>query len=408
MANVQQDEYRLLEGKLQARGIDVDAVKQRLKAQRIETPSWGYSDSGTRFGVFKQPGAAVTIEEKLQDAAQVHRFTGVAPDVAMHVLWDLTDDLDGVKRAAKSLNMRIGSINPNVFQDQEYKLGAITNADPRIRERAVRHMLDCVNIAKQVDSNLLSLWFADGTNYPGQGDFRRRKRWAQECLRTVYDAMPLSMAMLVEYKFFEPGFYHTDIADWGMACAFAQHCGPQAKVLVDLGHHALSTNIEHIVAFLLDEGMLGGFHFNNRRYADDDLTVGSANPYELYLIYCELAAAEEDRHPASIAYMVDQSANLKNKIEDMIQTIMAIQTAYAKALALDRKALQAAQEAGDVLMAERTVQAAFATDVEPLLAVVREEMGLDPDPLCAYRAGGYQQKIERERGIRQGTGGLGQ
>jgi L-rhamnose isomerase/sugar isomerase len=392
---------------LNERGIDIESLKNRLKAQRVETPSWGYSDSGTRFGVFKQPGAAISIQEKLEDAAMVHKMTGITPDVAMHVLWDLADDLPGVVQYAESLGVRIGSINPNVFQDQEYKFGSLGNPDAAIRQRAIDHMLDCVEIGKQVNSNLLSLWFADGTSYPGQGDFRQRKHWFQEGLKTVYDKMPSTMTMLVEYKFFEPAFYHTDIADWGMSLCFCKRTGDRAKVLVDLGHHALSTNIEHIVSFLLDEAMLGGFHFNNRRYADDDLTVGSTNPYELFLIYHELARAEERGAP-EIAYMIDQSANLKRKIEDMIQTVMQIQTSYAKAMTVNLTQLREAQASSDVIMAERALQEAFATDVEPLLAVVREEMGVPADPLAGYRSSGYQEKIEKCRGIRQGAGGLGQ
>jgi L-rhamnose isomerase/sugar isomerase len=399
--------YSLLADVLNRRGLDIEEIKRRLKAQRIETPSWGYSDSGTRFGVFKQPGAAITIQEKLEDAAMVHKMTGVTPDVAMHVLWDLADDLQGVVRYAESLGVRIGSINPNVFQDQEYKLGSLGNPDPAVRRKALDHIFDCIEIGKQVNSDLLSLWFADGTSYPGQGDFRQRKHWFQEGLKQVHDRMPDTMTMLVEYKFFEPAFYHTDIADWGMSYCFSKFAGPRAKVLVDLGHHALSTNIEHIVSFLIDEKMLGGFHFNNRRYADDDLTVGSTNPYELFLIYHELARAEEGGG-FDIAYMIDQSANLKRKIEDMIQTVMQIQTSYAKALTTDVKRLREAQTSGDVIMAERALQEAFGTDVEPLLASVREEMGVPCDPLAAYRASGYQEKIEKNRGIRQGAGGLGQ
>jgi L-rhamnose isomerase/sugar isomerase len=398
-----------LEDDLAARGIDVQEVKRRLKHQAIEQPSWGFSDSGTRFGVFRQPGAAATIHEKLQDAAQVHKYTGIAPSVALHVLWDRTDDLLGLKAYAESLGLRLGAINPNVFQDQEYKLGSVTNEDPAIRRKALQHILDSVEMARQLGSRVISLWFADGTSYPGQGDFRRRKAWMTEALQATHQALSPDMVMLVEYKFYEPGCYHTDIADWGMSAAFCRAAGPQAKVLVDLGHHPLATNIEHIVAFLLDEGMLGGFHLNSRRYGDDDLTVGSSNPYELYLIYCELAAAETEPNATKIEYMVDQCANLKPKIEDIIQTIMAAQTAYAKALILDRKALRAAQQAGDIVLAERTVQQAFTTDVEPLLRQVREEMGCPPDPLQAFRASGYLEKISKERGLRSGTGGgLGQ
>ncbi|HIE50563.1 MAG TPA: L-rhamnose isomerase [Armatimonadetes bacterium] len=401
-------EYEILAEKLRARGLEVEQIKQRLKAQEIETPSWGYADSGTRFGVFKQPGAAATIFEKLDDAAQVHKFTGIAPKVALHVLWDLTEDVEAVKQYAAELGMRLGSINPNVFQDQCYKYGSFCNPDPAVRQRALEHCLECLEIAKQVGSHVLSIWLADGTNYPGQDDFRARKNRLQEGLGRVYAALPADMTMLVEYKFFEPAFYHTDLSDWGMAYVLCKHLGPQAKVLVDLGHHAQGVNIEHLVAFLLDEGMLGGFHFNNRKYADDDLTVGSINPYEFFLIYHELAAAEEDPHlDAQVEYMVDQSHNLKPKIEAMIQTVMVIQETYAKALTVNRRALREAQEAGALIDAECMLQEAFNTNVTPLLKVVREEMGLDPDPLAAYRASGYQQKIEVERGEREVAGGLG-
>jgi len=296
--NDYRDDYRRLQERLAARGIDVARVKERLKAQEIETPSWGYADSGTRFGVFPQAGAAVTIFEKLADAAQVHRHTGIAPLVATHVLWDMADDPDAVVQRARELGVRIGSINPNCFQDRDYWFGSITSRDAATRRKAVDHMLDSVELGKRFGSDVLSLWFADGTDYPGQGDFRQRKRWAEESLKTVYARMPSNMRMLVEYKPFEPGFYHTDLADWGMAYTMAKKCGNRAYVLVDLGHHLHGQNIEHLVAYLLDEGMLGGFHFNNRKYADDDLTVGSINPYELFLIYHELAKAEEERLPA--------------------------------------------------------------------------------------------------------------
>jgi L-rhamnose isomerase / sugar isomerase len=409
MAERWERQLELLREELEERGVDTKRVMERLKAQQIETPSWGYSDSGTRFGVFAQAGAAITIEEKLADAAQVHKFTGVAPSVAMHVLWDLSEDMDAVKRHAESLGVRIGSINPNVFQDREYWFGSLGNSDPASREKAVQHMLDSIEIGKTLGSNVLSLWFADGTDYPGQGDFRRRKRWFQEGLKRVYDAMPESMTMLVEYKPFEPAFYHTDIADWGMAYCFAQHCGERAKVLVDLGHHLHGANIEHIVAFLLDEGRMGGFHFNNRKYADDDLTVSSVNPYELFLIYNEIAKAEDDAALEShIEFMVDQSHNTKKKIPAMIQTVEAIQAAYAKALIVPQEKVRVAQETYDTVGAESLLQQAFNTDVAPLLKGVRVEMGLDPEPLRAYLASCYQTTIERERGIRKGAGGLGQ
>jgi L-rhamnose isomerase/sugar isomerase len=386
-------------------------VKEALKRQVIETPSWGYADSGTRFGVFAQPGAAVTIAEKLADAAQVHRHTGIAPLVATHVLWDLPDQaaVESVPALAESLGVRIGSINPNVFQDREYWMGSFANRDAAARRKAVRHCLDCVEIGKRLRSTVLSLWFADGTDYPGQSDFRERKRWFQESLAEVYAAMPAGMTMLVEYKPFEPGLYHTDIADWGMSYVFCKALGERARVLVDLGHHLPGTNIEHIVAFLLDERMLGGFHFNNRKYADDDLMVGSINPYEFFLIYNELVKEElQPRGNPAVEYMVDQGFNTKKKIPGMIQTVVMIQATYAKALCVDRKTLAAAMGVGDVVAAEQCLLDAFNTDVEPLLRRVRAEMGVPVEPLKAYAASGYQEKIERERGIRAGAGGLGQ
>ena len=402
-------DYRRLADKLTARGVDIEDVKARLKRQEIETPSWGYADSGTRFGVFPQPGAAVTIQEKLQDAAQVHQHTGIAPLVATHVLWDLTDDLDGLAEYAASLGVRIGSTNPNTFQDREYHYGSITNRDPQVREKAVQHMLDSVAMGQQLNSDVLSLWFADGSDYPGQGDIRQRKHWMEECLATVYKAMPDSMRMLVEYKPFEPGLYHTDIADWGMSYLLCRKLGERALPLVDFGHHLPGTNIEHIVAILLDEKMLGGFHFNNRKYADDDVMVGSVNPYEFFLVYDQLVAEEMNpRGNPRVDYMVDQSFNTKKKIPGMIQTIVMIQQTYAKALCVDRNALAQAQGNDDTVAAEQCLLDAFQTDVEPLLRQVREEMGASPEPLKAYVESCHQSSLEQQRGIRAGAGGLGQ
>jgi L-rhamnose isomerase/sugar isomerase len=403
--------YTLLAEELQARSVDVDAVKSALKRQVIETPSWGYADSGTRFGVFAQAGAAVTIGEKLADAAEVHKHTGIAPLVAAHVAWDFPDEasVESVPALAESLGVRVGSINPNVFQGREYWMGSFANRNAAYRRKAIQHCLDSVAIGKQLGSNVLSLWFADGTDYPGQGDIRDRKRWFQESLAEVYAAMPNSMTMLVEYKPFEPGLYHTDIADWGMSYVFCRALGPQARVLVDLGHHLPGTNIEHIVAFLLDEKLLGGFHFNNRKYADDDVMVGSINPYEFFLIYNELVKEEQNpRGNPPVEYMVDQGFNTKKKIPGMIQTVVMIQSTYAKALCVDREALAEAQGNEDVVGAEQCLLDAYQADVTPLLRQVRREMGVPEDPLKAYLAGGYQRKIETERGIRSGAGGLGQ
>ena len=373
-------------------------VKSRIQDHHIETPSWAYGNSGTRFKVFTQPGVPRTPFEKMEDAGIVHRFTGVAPSVAIHIPWDKVDDFAALQAYANEQGVRIGAINPNLFQDDDYKLGSLTHPDKAVRCKAIGHLLECIEIGKTVGSSIQSLWFADGTNYPGQDDFRRRKHYMLEGLREAYGAMPDDMRMLLEYKFFEPAFYHTDLADWGMSCTYCNHLGERAQVLIDLGHHALGTNIEHIVAFLIDEGKMGGFHFNNKKYADDDVTVGSVNPYELFLIYNELAAAEDD--PAvqmDVAYMIDQSHNVKPKIEAMIQSIVNCQTAYAKALLVDRAALRDAQDNGDIVTAEETLMDAYQTDVRPLLAQVRIEMGLDPDPILAFRESGYLDKKIEER-----------
>lgn len=397
--------YNLLTDDLNARGVDLEFVKSALKAQHIETPSWGYADSGTRFKVFNQAGAARTAFEKLQDAAQVQKYTGVAPSVALHIPWDKVDDYGELKSYATSLGLQLGAINPNLFQDADYKLGSLCNPDPAIRRKALDHMLECIEIAETVGSDIISLWLADGTSSPGQDSFRDRKRRLLEALQESYAAMPAPMRLLIEYKFFEPAFYHTDLGDWGTSLLFAQKLGDRAQVLVDLGHHPLGTNIEQIVAYLIDEGRLGGFHFNNKKFADDDLTVGSINPYELFLIYNELVAGELDPEVnMNVAYMIDESINIKPKIESMIQSVINVQEAYARALLVDRKALQDAQLSGDVVTAEETLLDAYRTDVRPLLAALREEMELDPDPLAAFRASGYAEKTSQERGIEPGDG----
>lgn len=379
--------------------IDLDRVRERLLNQRIETPSWGYADSGTRFQVFHQPGAARNVFEKLEDAAQVHKMTGITPAVALHIPWDRVDDYQEVVDYARQLGLTIGAINPNLFQEPEYKLGSLCHPDAAVRKKALDHVLECVEIMNATGSKVLSLWLADGTNYPGQDDFRRRKKRLEEALAIVYDALADDQRLLLEYKFFEPGFYHTDLADWGMATILAKKLGPKAQTLVDLGHHPLGTNIEHIVAYLIDERKLGGFHFNAKKYADDDLTTGAINPYELFLIYNELVAGEEDPDiDMQVAYMIDQSHNIKPKIEAMIQSVEQIQQAYAKALLVDRPALRQAQEKGDVVGAEMILRQAYERDVTPLLTAVREELGVPARPLEAYRQSGYQERIARIRG----------
>ena len=409
MSTPRQDELARLTERLALRGIDARGVMNRLKGQTVELPSWAFACAGTRFGPVIHPGAAVTIEEKLADAAQVHRVTGIAPSVAVHVLWDFPNglaDCSVVKECAQNLGMRIGAINPNVFQHQNFVHGgSICNADHEIRWQAIEHMRESVAIGQELGSSLLSLWFADGTNYPGEGNFRVRFRNAIESLREVYDVMPTDMGMLIEYKPFEPGFYHTDIPDWGTAYAMCQRLGDRANVLVDLGHHLPGHNIEHTVGTLIELERLGGFHFNDHRYADDDLTVGSCNPYQLFLVFHELVKAEgrPNANPP-IAYMVDQADQTKPRIPALVQTVTRLQSMLAKALCVDLRELEKMQAIHDVIGAEEILCSAFNTDVEPLLIAVREEMGLAPDPLRAFMESGYLSKIVAERGMRQGAG----
>ncbi len=395
-------DYERLAERLTAHGIDLEAVKQKLKTQQIETPSWGYGNGGTRFKVFAWPGAARNIWEKIEDAAYIHQLTGVAPSMAIHIPWDKVDDYDALAQKATEHGIRIGAVNPNYFQDDIYKLGSFTNPSATVREEAMAHTLECIDIMPKVGSSLLSLWFADGTNYAGQDSIVRRKHDMQAALIETHKHLPPNSRMLIEYKFFEPAFYHTDLADWGMSYAMALKCGPQAQVLVDTGHHAQGTNIAHIVAFLLDEGRLGGFHLNARRYADDDLIVGTNNPYELFEIYSEIVAAGDTAQ--DVAYMIDQSHNIEPKLEAMLVSVLNCQTAYAKALIVDRKTLAGYQAAGDVLGAQQVYVEAFETDVRPLLAQVRVEMDINPHPLQTYRSGDYAQKVARERGLAVSSG----
>jgi L-rhamnose isomerase/sugar isomerase len=396
-------DYEDLVRRLEDRGVDLPSVEERLRAQRLETPSWGYGDTGTRFAVFPQRGVPRDPFEKMADAAQVHGLTGVCPSVAIHIPWDQVDDFDGLRKHAESLGLRIGAVNPNVFQEPEYKLGSVCNPDPAVRRKATDHLLECVGIADEMGSDVLSLWFADGTNYAGQDSFTERRHRMTECLQEVYAAMPESMRMLLEYKPFEPAFYHTDLADWGAALTISQRLGERAEVLVDLGHHAKEVNIEYVVASLLDEGRLGGFHFNNRKYADDDLIVGSVNPFELFLIYVELVEAEE-RSDTRIDYMIDQTHNIEPKIEAMILSVMNLQEAYTKALLVDRPSLTEARHSGDVLGAHRVLLDAYATDVRPLCATVRETLGGAADPISAFQQSGYAENAAEERGEGAGAG----
>jgi L-rhamnose isomerase/sugar isomerase len=388
-----------IENRLRERGISLESVIAAIQHFNVETPSWGYGDSGTRFKVFHWPGAASNLREKLADAAQVHNVTGICPGVAIHIPWDKEDDWGAVKTYAGELGLHIGAVNPNLFQDDVYRFGSLCHFDNRVRKRAIEHVLECIQIAQVVGSDIISLWLADGTNYAGQDDLRRRRQRLQDSLQAIYAALPSDMRLLIEYKFFEPSFYSTDLPDWGTSLLMCQKLGPQVEVLVDTGHHPQGTNIAQIVAQLLDEGRLGGFHFNDRRYADDDLIVGSQNPFDLFCIFNEIVGASADgiSNADRIAYMIDQSHNIEPKIEAMIQSVLNIQTAYAKALLVDRTALRAAQEAGDVLGSYRVLQAAYETDVRPLLAEARVRQGIDPDPIAAFCSSGYAERVARER-----------
>ena len=388
-----------IENRLQERDVAIESVIAAIQQFSIETPSWGYGNSGTRFKVFHWPGAASNLREKLADAAQVQRVTGICPGVAIHIPWDRADDWHAVKEFAGQLGLRIGAVNPNLFQDDAYRFGSLCHFDKQVRQQAIKHVIECIQIAQEVGSDVISLWLADGTNYPGQDDLRRRRRRLLDSLQAIYAALPAGMRLLIEYKFFEPSFYSTDLPDWGTSLFMAQKLGPQAEVLVDTGHHPQGTNIAQIVAQLLDEDRLGGFHFNDRRYADDDLIVGSQNPFELFCIFNEIVGAqvEGNANAGRIAYMIDQSHNIEPKIEAMIQSVLNVQMAYAKALLVDHVRLQQAQEAGDVLGAYRVLQAAYETDVRPLLSEARVRLGLDPDPIAAFRASGYAERVARER-----------
>jgi L-rhamnose isomerase/sugar isomerase len=368
-----------------------------LRAQRIELPSWAFGNSGTRFKVFAQRGVPRTPEEKIADAAEVHRFTGVAPTVALHIPWDRVDDYAALARHAADVGVGLGAINSNVFQDDDYMLGSVCNPDPRIRRKALDHLLACIDIMDATGSRDLKLWFSDGTNYPGQDDIRTRQDRLAEALTAVHGRLGGDQRMLLEYKLFEPAFYTMDVPDWGTAYLQCVAAGPKAAVVVDTGHHAPGTNIEFIVASLLRARRLGGFDFNSRFYADDDLMVGSADPFQLFRIMFEVVAAGGLSAQAGVAFMLDQCHNIEPKIPGQIRSVMNVQDATAKALIVDAAALAAAQKAGDVLGANAVLMDAFNTDVRPILAEVRTGLGLDPDPLAAYARSGYFERIVAER-----------
>ena len=382
---------------------DLSQAFQALDSFQIEIPSWGFANTGTRFGKFVQAAAASTIEEKFSDAAEVNRLTGVTPTLALHVLWDLPNglaDVPEVKNLEELHGIRAGSINPNLFQDQEYKFGSLCNPSAEVRQQAIAHVLDSIEISKKLGSRDLSLWLPDGSNYPGTQSIRKRIGWLEDALRRAHDHLAPGQQLLIEYKPFEPAFYHTDIADWGMSSHLARQAGPQARVLVDTGHHYSSQNIEQIVAWLLHTGLLGGFHFNDRRYADDDLTLGSIDPYQIFRIFHEIHSAADEGLTHDIAFMIDQSHNLKGKVEAMVQTVVTAQDLWLKAALIDRDQLADLQQSCDLVAAEELYRNAFWRDVRPLAAAWREARSLPADPLAALRSSGYVERITRERGTR--------
>jgi L-rhamnose isomerase/sugar isomerase len=389
--------------RLAERGGDIATVEQLLAAFAVETPSWGYGDSGTRFAVFAQPGRPRDVFERLEDAAEVNRLTGAAGGVALHFPWDAVEDYGALRAHAVGLGLQIGAVNPNLFQDPDYKLGSITNPDAAVRHKALEHLLECVAIAAQLGSGAQSLWFADGTNYAGQDDLGARRVRMLACLTELYKALPEDQELLVEYKPFEPAFYATDIPDWGSAALICEHLGERARVLVDLGHHLHGTNVEQIVSLLAERDRLGGFHFNNRKYADDDLIVGSTNPLELFLIFCELIGSGRPLPRLTI----DQSHNVEAKVEAMVLSVVNLQEAYAKALLVDRVALAERQLAGDVLGGHEVLLEAYNCDVRQLCARVRIEGGAVADPINELRSSGYVARAS-ERRSDAGTAAKGQ
>ena len=372
-------------------------ISDRLGELAIEVPSWAYGNSGTRFKVFGTPGTPRTVGEKIADAATVHRFTGLAPSVALHIPWDQVDDYGALAAYAKEQGVALGTINSNTFQDDDYKLGALTHTDPRIRQKAIDHHFDCIEVMNQTGSQDLKIWLAEGTNYPGQGDMRARQDRLAESLRTIYDRLSDDQRLVLEYKFFEPAFYHTDVPDWGTSYAHVAALGDRAKVCLDTGHHAPGTNIEFIVAQLLRLGKLGSFDFNSRFYADDDLIVGAADPFQLFRIMVEVIRGGGYGPQSDVALMLDQCHNIEDKIPGQIRSVLNVQEMTARALLLDTDALDEARAAGDVLLANEIFMDAFYTDVRRDLAAWREERELPGDPMRAYLESGYQQQIEADR-----------
>ncbi|MFT4135644.1 L-rhamnose isomerase [Microbacterium sp.] len=372
------------------------AITNLLEHQRIELPSWAFGNSGTRFRVFTTPGTPRDPFEKIADAAQVHRLTALAPSVALHIPWDRVEDWSALRRHAEELGVSLGTINSNTFQDADYKFGALTHEDDRIRRKAIDHHLECIDIMDATGSRDLKIWLAEGSNYPGQNDMRARQDRLHDSLRQIYDRLTGPQRLVLEYKLFEPAFYHTDVPDWGTSYVHVSALGERAMVCLDTGHHAPGTNIEFIVMQLLRLGKLGAFDFNSRFYADDDLIVGAADPFQLFRILVEVIRGGGLGNP-DVVFMLDQCHNIEAKIPGQIRSVLNVQEMTARALLLDRDALTAAQHANDVLGAHAVFMDAFSTDVRPALAGWREERGLPADPMAAYAASGYQERIEAER-----------
>ena len=377
-------------------------VREGLEQLSIELPSWAFGNSGTRFKVFRHAGVPRDPFEKVLDAAIVHRVTGAAPSIALHIPWDRVDDYRELAAHAAEHGMRLGAINANTFQDEDYRLGSVAHPDPAIRRKAVAHLFECIDVMDATGSTDLKLWFADGTNYPGQDSIAGRQQRLAESLAETYERLGPTQRMLREYKFFEPAFYTTDVPDWGTAYVHCSQLGERAKVVLDTGHHALATNIEFIVTMLLRVDRLGGFDFNSRFYADDDLMVGAADPFQLFRIMHEIVTAGALDPGRGVVFMLDQSHNIEDKIPAVIRSVMNVQEATAKALLVDADALARAQRDGDVLTANAVLMDAFNTDVRPMLAECRAAAGIDPDPIAAYHRSGYADRIRRER-----DGGVG-
>lgn len=376
---------------------DFTRIAPQLAAQAIELPSWAFGNSGTRFKVFAQQGVPRSPEEKIADAAKVHEFTGLAPSVALHIPWDRVDDYSALRSHAERLGVTLGTINSNTFQDDDYKLGSVTHSDPRIRQKAIDHHFECIDIMNATGSRDLKIWLADGTNYPGQDDIRARQDRLAESLGKIYERLGENQRLVLEYKFFEPAFYHTDVPDWGTSLMHCLALGERALVCLDTGHHAPGTNIEFIVAQLLRLGRLGSFDFNSRFYADDDLIVGAADPFQLFRILYEVVRGGGLDPQSNVAFMLDQCHNIEEKIPGQIRSVLNVQEMTSRALLVDAVALREAQAAGDVLAANGILMDAFYTDVRPLLAEWRESRGLPADPIAAYKGSGYREKVVAER-----------